>query len=386
MSIGIIINELDICGGTHKQVLRLAQYLQKNKIDFEVITKYYDLSSSYPEFQQFDIKRLFSVKGNAVSSQTIIDKIKTRVNVLKFIMIVSLRHNILNFHDNGYGFGLMMILFKLLRRTIIWQINDLPPCFFEGNAKSTKDNIRNSLARFWYKIVAKYFVDEITVNVSKNAERVMKHFQRNATVFHCGTDSLQAERHSKTSGGKFNILSSGVFLKYRNYETQLLVLKRLLENDIECELNIVGSTKLDSLYYESICDLADKLDLNQNLKIHGQVDNIKLLQLHNDADVFIFINIDQSWGLAVFEAMSVGLPVIVSESVGAVELLTNGNDSVIVDPMNVDMICDVLIRLINDVDYYRKISDGAYNKAASLSWDNMYSFNMLSMFKDYLRT
>ena len=39
MKIAVVVNELNVRGGTHKQVLRLCQYLKKNKIDFILCTK-----------------------------------------------------------------------------------------------------------------------------------------------------------------------------------------------------------------------------------------------------------------------------------------------------------------------------------------------------------
>ena len=37
MKVAVIVNELTVRGGTHKQVLRLCQYLEKKKINKEVL-------------------------------------------------------------------------------------------------------------------------------------------------------------------------------------------------------------------------------------------------------------------------------------------------------------------------------------------------------------
>ena len=55
MKIAVIVNELNIRGGTHKQVLRLCQYLKKNNIDFVLCTKIYENAKTYKEFENFDI-------------------------------------------------------------------------------------------------------------------------------------------------------------------------------------------------------------------------------------------------------------------------------------------------------------------------------------------
>ena len=55
-------------------------------------------------------------------------------------------------------------------------------------------------------------------------------------------------------------------------------------------------------------------NLKKSVTIWGEVDENTYLKLFDKADIFTFGNIDQSWGLAVFEAMSCGLPTIVSNS------------------------------------------------------------------------
>ena len=104
-------------------------------------------------------------------------------------------------------------------------------------------------------------------------------------------------------------------------------------------------------------------------------------ELFNRADAFAFVNIDQSWGLAVFEAMSGGIPTIVSNSVGATELLHDNVDSIIVDPLNVEQICNVIERLMTDRAYYERLSDSAYAVTKDYTWDHMYSSKLVDIMK-----
>ena len=54
MKILVTINELNIRGGTHKQVLRLCEYLSKNN-EVIIYTKIYEKEKTYPEFEKFNI-------------------------------------------------------------------------------------------------------------------------------------------------------------------------------------------------------------------------------------------------------------------------------------------------------------------------------------------
>ena len=104
-------------------------------------------------------------------------------------------------------------------------------------------------------------------------------------------------------------------------------------------------------------------------------------KLFNVANAFAFINIEQSWGLAVFEAMSAGLPTIVSNSVGAIELLHHNIDAIIVDSQDIDEICKILKKLMTDEAYYNSISDESARAVKEFTWDKLYSSKMLEIFQ-----
>jgi len=48
-----------------------------------------------------------------------------------------------------------------------------------------------------------------------------------------------------------------------------------------------------------------------------------LIELYQAADVFVQPSIDEGFGMTVFEALSFGLPVVVTENVGANDLLNS---------------------------------------------------------------
>ncbi len=265
---------------------------------------------------------------------------------------------------------------------VVWQINDLDPAFMVGNSKSQKDSIFNKRRRYIIRKIAKK-VDAITVNVSKNADRVRKLLKREASVLYCGVDkNSMLKRHCFCAEkNEFRLLSMGVFFPYRNYETLILLINRLRKEGKNIRLDIIGNTNLDQGYFAKIKALVSEYKLNEYIKIWGQVDEEGYADLFNRADAFAFVNIDQSWGLAVFEAMSCGLPTVVSNSVGATELLHNGVDSMIVEPTDVDRIHDIVGRLMEDAAYYNKISRAAADTVKEYSWDALYSSKLLEIIK-----
>lgn len=386
MKIAVVVNELNIRGGTHKQVLRLCQYLEKENIDFVLLTKYYLPEKTYLEFGNFDV--LYLQKGicnRKAAGLNLFRRIRNFIASQKenkaLYNLIPDDVNIVNVHD--------VFLERFIRiaikagKKVVWQINDLDPAFIVGASKTQKDTLYKKFKRVEIRNIAKK-VDRITVNVTKNKVRVEKLLNENADVLYCGVDRNDTlVKHSFKIKEDFQLLSMGVFFSYRNYETLIEVIKRIREQGKNISLNIIGSTDLDKDYVNKIYAMINEYGLEQYIKICGQVDDVTYTTLFNQADAFAFINIDQSWGLAVFEAMSCGLPTIVSSSVGAVELLHDGNDSIIVDPIDVDAVVRNLERLMMDRNFYNKISDNAFQLTKKYTWDIMYNSKLVDIFRSF---
>lgn len=158
-------------------------------------------------------------------------------------------------------------------------------------------------------------------------------------------------------------------------------MKILKDNGENCTLSIVGSTSLDSEYADSIKSLAEDLDLEVN--ILGEISENELREIYLESHLFLFLNVEQSWGLAIFEAISCGLPVIISESVGAVEILKGTKGVVILDPFNIEAVAEE-IRKFLDKDYYLEMSYQAFLASREMSWDSMYSSKVETFFYNLL--
>lgn len=384
MKIAVLVNELDIRGGTHKQVLRLCQYL-RSKCDITIYTFVCDLDKTYPEFKSFKIVVLDNSCDDCKNDR-FINKLKPFKKLRKqyaLLQLIDKDTDIINIHDNGFC-GLMFLSKFIRNHKLVWQINDLPGLFCVGASKNEKNNsLSAKRKRFFYKYVASK-VDKITVNVTKNKERVEECLGTEASVLYCGVDvnsNLLKHRYrfEGNSNDVVNILSSGVFYRYRNYETLVEVVDLLRKDGINAYLRIIGSTA-DKQYTNEIRKIISRKGLNKYIDICGQVDEFDYNRLHNISDVFAFINIDQSWGLAVFEAMSCGLPVIVSDSVGATEILNDKVDSIFVNPLDANEIKNKIKLLTIDENYYNNISQEAIKVTNDCSWDKMYSSKMLEIF------
>ena len=98
MKVAIVINELNIRGGTHKQVLRLCEYLEEQKIEMLLLTKYYDPEKTYPEFEKYHPVSLYDTFEEFQKHRSLFDKIR---NTRRFLKMVPDDYEIVNIHDGG---------------------------------------------------------------------------------------------------------------------------------------------------------------------------------------------------------------------------------------------------------------------------------------------
>ncbi len=374
--IAFLINELDIRGGTHKQFLKLIEYMVRQEVAFYIITRRVDFTKTYPDFQKFSSKIVLFPQAQ---KHGLIGKVYHLIKDIYTLRRLLKPATVVNIHDCGFE----LYLPAFIGKRVYWQINDLPACFRVGVFNKQSQTYKH---RFICKYILLFqsIITAFSVNVSKNRDRVKQCFNRDAFVFYCGIEPILVNRNIDASLQRFRnngirILSSGVFFPYRNYETQLMIVEKLLSEGIDVHLDIIGSTDLNVVYSDKIKSLVKEKSLQQNVSIHGQVDESTFMSLHEDADIFIFINIDQSWGLAVFEAMSCGLPVIVSKSVGATEILSDGENAIFVNPVDVDAIVRKITMLMNNESEYLRLVGNSKKFYTRYTWDDAYCSKMLAL-------
>lgn len=382
MKIAFLISELNVCGGTHKQFLKLIEYTERQGVDFFILTRNFNVEQTYSGFAKYaDRVRL-------IPRKPFLFRVLGRLHIVNrydwerpYIKDLTKDANIINVHDMEFESNFDLFEGKKL----FWQVNDLPYYCRVGVSKNYEAT--GYTQRQFHKLQNNIqFVTELTVNVSKNAERIKNLFNRNAHILYCGISPINIIKDISLSQQRFkkrqiNLLSSGVFFPYRNYETQIKVVRKLVDEGWDIQLNIFGKM-LHKPYARKIKHMISQYGLNNNIKILGQVSDSKYRELHQNSDIFLFINIDQSWGLAVFEAQSCGMPVIVSKSVGAVEILNNGIDSIIVDPLNVDEICCKIVELVRNEEMYKTISGISKDFYKEWTWDKAYCSKMLELMSE----
>jgi len=125
------------------------------------------------------------------------------------------------------------------------------------------------------------------------------------------------------------------------------------------------------------------LKLDEDIFVLGNVSEDMIPDLYNAGDVFVFPSLKEGWGLVVLEAMASGLPVIASDIEPLKEFLEDGNNSLLVSPMDFITLSEGIIRILEDDVLNKKLKSGGKSTAANYSWEATAA-DHLEIYKDIL--
>lgn len=124
-------------------------------------------------------------------------------------------------------------------------------------------------------------------------------------------ESMKLDR-TKSANKKFNILYVGAVSKHKGVDLLIQAFKIIESARPYLHLTLVGRGKWLS-YCQS---LVKKLQIEDKVTFTGYVDNQKLREIYSGADVFVHpARWNEPFGITLLEALSYGIPCIVSDKV-----------------------------------------------------------------------
>ena len=185
--------------------------------------------------------------------------------------------------------------------------------------------------------------------------------------FVSNSDRARTKRHeARTALGLDNRrigIFVGRFVAAKGVET-LLKAAALLPPESRPQLFLVGDGPLKADYEEII------KAHNLPVRIVGFQQKVQLPELYAAADFFVLPSLSEPWGVVVNEAMACGLPVLLSDQVGAAyDLLQEGRNGFMIPAGNVEAWRKGLERIMNlsEADLTRM---GAASRAIVRPWNH----------------
>ena len=219
---------------------------------------------------------------------------------------------------------------------------------FEGNANSSKAIIVAS------KIVLPFFDKIIFISkyVSDFHSLLTKRCKSKQIVDNAAYNICNFSIKEKSE--VCNIISVAGLNEMKNVFMYAEIGKRLKAKGFAFNIKVVGDGPLCNELKEKI----ENYGVTDFVKLEGK--QIDPKPYYNEADIYIHPADKEGFGMSVAEAMSAGLPVIVSDRGGVPELVENMNDGIVVDAYNPEEWADAIIELYNNREKYTAIAKNGY--------------------------
>lgn len=161
------------------------------------------------------------------------------------------------------------------------------------------------------------------------------------------------------ASGPLRVLCVSRLIQRKDLGTLIHAVAALRELDIVLE--IIGTGKLEA----EIKSLVQSLELQRRVHLSGFVGQADLAERYRKADLFVLPSVSESCAMALLEAMSSGLPAIVSNVGGNTEIVCHEENGILFEPGSISDLSAALRRLTESPVLCAQMSENNVRKIRS---------------------
>jgi len=117
---------------------------------------------------------------------------------------------------------------------------------------------------------------------------------------------------------------------------------KILREFPEAHLEIVG----EGPYRKNLEKLIRKMKLKKSIELTGFIKDI--IEKMEEFDIYVQPSLSESFGLAIIEAMNLGIPVVATNTGGIPEVVTAGKSGILVEPAKSEALSNAILQLLRD--------------------------------------
>lgn len=317
------------------------------KEQMSVIAKYGEhdviVIATFPtnKFSEIDVKSTKLEKGSLTEilvpykpEKTIFDKFMKRKSAIKkgFAKINSLKPDLFHVHE----YQMVPIARSL--------ISDVPIILTEHSS-----TLSANLGIKKYLAISAFKKANVIIAVSEYQRNKILSLEKNAKVFVINNfvDDifLNAKKVIRVDNNEIRIISVGNLIDKKGFKFLINVTSKL---DQRFSLTIVG----DGPQKEELRVLVNELKLENKVFFTGSLDRISVLKKLTESDIFVSASKIETFGIAILEALAVGLPVVTYDNGGVRDFMTDSCGIIVTDYTTEAFVnsINVLVNNINEYD------------------------------------
>jgi len=207
----------------------------------------------------------------------------------------------------------------------------------------------------------------VSIQFKERIHKTLRYPRERISVIYNGISEYWLQNHVvpyKNEEANRYILFVGVTSKIKGFDILLRAFNALKKRNKGLRLFVVGKKPADEL-------LAYAGEAVSDISFLQKVPTDALRQLYRGAVAFVLPSREDSFPLVVMEALSQGVPVVISDKVGATEIIEDGKHGMIFGSGDIDALCSCVETIIKHEDFRRKVTVEGPRLAASRSWQNV---------------
>lgn len=163
---------------------------------------------------------------------------------------------------------------------------------------------------------------------------------------------------------EFKILHIGRFMDVKNHALLLNTFSKIVERHKDIKLQLIGGGEL----LDPMKQLAEQLGIAEKVEFLGLQSDV-YPYLH-DADVFVLPSKYEGVPMSLIEAMGTGLPIIASAVGGVPDMLTDGENALLIQP-NAEELEAAMEKLYQNEMLRRRFGEKALERSVAFSSEEM---------------
>jgi glycosyltransferase involved in cell wall biosynthesis len=356
MKIALLMHELLVEGGGERQCVSLARALAGQGHEVVVYTCAYDAANCFPEVCK-DIKVIELGRGlwPRLRNPAFL---RGWLDMRHLARKINARCDLWNPHHWPAQWGALWVACRL-GGAVLWMCNDVPNLHEKSRQRRSIGMIGAVVHRLYYLYDrAQNRRIDLTMFLSRWAEAEFKKIYSGETCvvrsgadpvrFSPGGDRQKIRDRFGYRPDEFVLLWLGIFMPHRRLQDAIEAVSLLAARGANVRLLLAGSGRSFPDYFQSLQDLAAKLGVQARVTFAGKVEDDEVRDFYCACDAFLFPNENQTWGLAVLEAMACGTPVLVSQGAAVHEVLADNENAALFPARNPTALAEKIELLISE--------------------------------------
>lgn len=233
---------------------------------------------------------------------------------------------------------------------------------------------RSNFAYFYGKPILRYFFSKLhgRIAVSECArDFVAEHFPADYRIIPNGIDferfARPTPRLAQFDDGRLNVLFVGRLEKRKGLSYLLRAWGTVRQAVPQARLIVVGGGSGLKHYRSFVGPRA-----SDDIVFAGPVAEADLPRYYHTADVFCAPSTGQeSFGIVLLEAMAAGKPIVSTAIPGYQQVLTHGQEGLLVPPKHADRLAGALVEVLRAPALRERLGEQGRRTAASYSWERV---------------